>query len=78
MKKASRQAPEDAEVEARSGVIKKVFPPKAGTARGKRKAVLPKVTGKVRKTFTDDSTIVRTEGRAVSRVVGRGQPEGKS
>lgn len=67
--------PRDAEVEARSGVVKKAVRPEPRTMRGKSRAVLPKVTGKVLKTFVDDFTIVRAQGRAVSRIVGRGQPK---
>jgi len=58
-----------ADVKARPGVAKQKG------VRGGRGAAVPKLTGKVVKTFMDDSAIPRPGGRAVSQTVRRRPPK---
>jgi len=66
-----------AEVNMRFGVIKKVVRTESRTAIGKSKVTLPKVTGKVLRTFVDDHIIARVRGKATSPIVNLKQPKEK-
>jgi hypothetical protein len=63
------------EIKAQTGVIKKVVQMETKTSEGKKMAFIPKVTGKLLKTFVTDSMKTRGPGKTTSPIVSRKQPK---
>ena len=66
-----------AELEARSGRLKKVVRAEPKAAPGQLSPALPKVAGRPLKTFVDDSAVAEAKFLAVSPIVSR-QPIAKA
>ena len=58
-------------MKAQTGVIKKLVRKETKTSGAKEMAFIPKVTGKVLKTFMTDSMTSRVAGKTTSRIVSR-------